>query len=106
MDLEWIFVITNIVLESMSSIFTQLSSKQKPQYALFGMLLSYLALLICVIELIYEGHRHQQKPIYRRGKSFATLNNIVALACALGQLSQQSIIVLRVLLNQLFRRSS
>ncbi|TXG46950.1 hypothetical protein EZV62_026244 [Acer yangbiense] len=87
MDFEWIFVITNIVLESMSAIFTQLSSKQKPQYALLGMLLSYLALLTCIIELIYEGRRHRQIPIgrRRRGKSFATLNNIVALACALGQ---------------------
>ncbi|KAK1557299.1 hypothetical protein Q3G72_022035 [Acer saccharum] len=87
MDFEWIFVITNIVLESMSAIFTQLSSKQKPQYALLGMLLSYLALLTCIIELIYEGRRHRQIPIgrTRRGKSFATLNNIVALACALAQ---------------------
>ncbi|KAK3188442.1 hypothetical protein Dsin_028003 [Dipteronia sinensis] len=86
MDFEWIFVITNIVLESMSAIFTQLSSKQKPQYALYGMLLSYLALLTCIIELIYEGFRHQQIPNWRRrAKSFATLNNIVALACALGQ---------------------
>ena len=93
MDFEWIFVITNVVLESMSAIFTQLSSKKKPQYALFGLLLSYFALLICIIEIIYEGH--QQIPISRsrgtiddrpqRGNAFATLNNIVALACALGQ---------------------
>ncbi|KAK2644549.1 hypothetical protein Ddye_019744 [Dipteronia dyeriana] len=88
MDFEWIFIITNIVLESMSAIFTQLSSKQKPQYALFG---------TCLIQIIYEGHRHQQIPAWRRrggtwyyyrrqrGKSLATLNNIVALACALGQ---------------------
>ncbi|KAK1556386.1 hypothetical protein Q3G72_004083 [Acer saccharum] len=98
-DFEWIFVIINIALESMSAIFTQLASKQKPQYALFGMLLSYLALLTCMIELIYEGRRHRQQiPIGRtksgtlcyydrpqRRKSLATLNKIVALACALGQ---------------------
>ncbi|TXG46947.1 hypothetical protein EZV62_026241 [Acer yangbiense] len=91
-DFEWIIVITNVVLQSMSAIFTQLSSKQKPQYALFGVLVSYLALLTCIIEIIYEGH--QQIQIQRgtlsnnrsqRGKSFATLNNIVALACALGK---------------------
>ncbi|KAK0578699.1 hypothetical protein LWI29_014777 [Acer saccharum] len=78
-DFEWIFVITNVVLQSMSAIFMQLSSK----YALFGMLLSYFALLTCIIEIIYEGHRHQQIP--QRGKSFAILYNIVALACALSE---------------------
>ncbi|KAK1557784.1 hypothetical protein Q3G72_031879 [Acer saccharum] len=82
-DFEWIFVITNVVLQSMSAIFTQLSSKQGSQYALFGMLLSYFALLTCIIEIIYEGHRHQQIP--QRGKSFAILYNIVALACALSE---------------------
>ncbi|KAK1583517.1 hypothetical protein Q3G72_024510 [Acer saccharum] len=49
---------------------------------------AYGALLTCIIELIYEGcHRRRQIPIRRRrrGKSFATLNNIVALACALAQ---------------------
>ncbi|KAK1581292.1 hypothetical protein Q3G72_004670 [Acer saccharum] len=93
MDFEWIFPITNILL----AIFTQLSSMQKPQYELFGVLLSYLALLTFIIELIYKDHRHRQIPIWRRrrgtwyydrpqrGKSFATLNNMAALACALGQ---------------------
>ncbi|KAK1584275.1 hypothetical protein Q3G72_031481 [Acer saccharum] len=90
MDFELILVIITIALECMSAIFTELSSEQNPHYALIGMILSYFAFVMCIIEIIYEVH--QQIPIQRgslynnrpqRGKSFATFTNIVALVCAL-----------------------
>ncbi|KAJ4717228.1 Tripartite motif-containing 29 [Melia azedarach] len=52
--LEWIFVLTNFALELPSAVLDQLSSVGKPQYALFAMLISFAAVFICFVELIYK----------------------------------------------------
>ncbi|KAL5856877.1 hypothetical protein ACOSQ3_004335 [Xanthoceras sorbifolium] len=52
---ERIFVVTNFILEVPSAIFNQLSSNHKTEYALVSMLLSFMTMLICIIELVYNG---------------------------------------------------
>ncbi|KAK0592014.1 hypothetical protein LWI29_011900 [Acer saccharum] len=48
-------VITNLVLELVSAVLDQVSSSvNKTQFALFGMLISLVAMLTCILELIYE----------------------------------------------------
>ncbi|KAK4839863.1 hypothetical protein QYF36_025576 [Acer negundo] len=52
---EWIFVTTNLILEVPSAVFDKLSSVHKPQYALVSMLMSFMTMLICIIQLVYQG---------------------------------------------------
>ncbi|KAH9781547.1 TIR domain-containing protein [Citrus sinensis] len=96
-DLEWIFVITNFVLEIPSAVFDQLSSARKPQYVLLGMLLSFAALVVCLVELIYTCQK--QKVVWRwkgtlpwpwfyyrsRNRPFGNFKDIIGLVCALCQ---------------------
>lgn len=50
----------------MSLCFDQLSSPNKPTYALFGMLLAIAALLNCICELIHKGIK-ERVVLRRRG---------------------------------------
>ncbi|TXG49742.1 hypothetical protein EZV62_025617 [Acer yangbiense] len=92
------FVITNLVLELVSALLDQVSSANKTQFALFGMLISFVAMLICILEFIYQVLT--QKPIWRWSstlpfpwyyyrdegwKPFGTFKDIVGLICALCQ---------------------
>ncbi|KAK4836421.1 hypothetical protein QYF36_022803 [Acer negundo] len=93
------FVITNLVLELSSAILDQLSSSvNKTQFALFGMFISFVAMLTCILELNYQVQT--EKPIWRRRgtlpfpwfyyphqgqKPFGTFKDIVGLVCAICQ---------------------
>ncbi|ESR54873.1 hypothetical protein CICLE_v10024498mg, partial [Citrus x clementina] len=96
-DLEWIFVITNFVLEIPSALFDQLSSARKSQYVLLSMLLSFAALVVCIVELVYKCQK--QKAVWRwkgilpwpwfyyrrRNRPFGNFKDIIGLVCALCQ---------------------
>ncbi|XVF00713.1 hypothetical protein REPUB_Repub04eG0025200 [Reevesia pubescens] len=51
----WIFLIANLVVELLSAVFDQLSSKHKPKYALVAMLMAFVGLLGCIAELAFKG---------------------------------------------------
>lgn len=91
-DLEWIFAITNFVLELPSAVFDQLSSVRKPQYALLSMLMSYAALLICIVELIYTCRKQRVRwkwistlpwLYHPRNRPFCNFKDIIGPVCAL-----------------------
>lgn len=93
-DLEWIFAITNFVLELPSAVFDQLSSVRKPQYALLSMLMSYAALLICIVELIYTCRKQRVRwkwistlpwLYHPRNRPFCNFKDIIGPVCALCQ---------------------
>ncbi|KAK4835934.1 hypothetical protein QYF36_016602 [Acer negundo] len=93
------FVITNLVLELSSAVLDQVSSSSsvnKIQFALFGMSISFVAMLTCILELIFEFRK--ENLIWRRSnalpfpwyyyrdqgrKPFGTFKDIVGLVCAL-----------------------
>ncbi|KAI9157067.1 hypothetical protein LWI28_016489 [Acer negundo] len=91
------FVIINLVLELTSAILDQVSSSvNKTQFALFGMLISFIVMLTCILELIYEFRTENliwrwgsalPFPWYyyldQRRKPFGTFKDIVGLVCAL-----------------------
>ncbi|KAK0592276.1 hypothetical protein LWI29_016311 [Acer saccharum] len=94
------FVITNLVLELSSAALDQVSSSvnKKTQFALFGMFISFVAMLTCILELIYQVQT--EKLIWRRRgtllfpwfyyshqgrKPFGTFKDIVGLVCSLCQ---------------------
>ncbi|CAN6561978.1 unnamed protein product [Malus baccata var. baccata] len=52
---EWPFLFISLCLEILSVACDQASSPSKPRYALFGMLLAIVGVLICVLEFIYKG---------------------------------------------------
>ncbi|GLT84738.1 hypothetical protein SLE2022_029540 [Rubroshorea leprosula] len=54
---ERILVVANFVLELPSAVFDQLSYVPKPLYALILMLLSFAALLLCIVELGYQRRK-------------------------------------------------
>lgn len=54
-SVEWIFLLINLGLETLSAAFDQASSPNKPQYALFGMLFAIAAMFTCIWELIHKG---------------------------------------------------
>ncbi|CAL9022209.1 unnamed protein product [Prunus brigantina] len=56
---KWIFFLISLGLETISASFDQLSSRSKPHYALYGMLLAIAAVLICICELIQKGYRER-----------------------------------------------
>ncbi|KAK2654370.1 hypothetical protein Ddye_014226 [Dipteronia dyeriana] len=92
------FVITNLVLELSAAVLDQVSSSSmnKTRIALFGMLISFVALITCILELIYEFRTENliwrwssalPFPWYyyrdRGRKPFGTFKDIVGLVCAL-----------------------
>ncbi|TXG49737.1 hypothetical protein EZV62_025612 [Acer yangbiense] len=93
------FVITNLVLELSLAILDQVSSSMnKTRFALFGMLISSVAMLTCILELIYEFRTENliwrwssnlPFPWYyyrdQGRKPFGNFKDIVGLVCALCQ---------------------
>ncbi|XP_021893794.1 uncharacterized protein LOC110811569 [Carica papaya] len=91
--LEHLFAIANFVLELLAAVFDQLSSSDKPGCALIGMSISFVAMFICIIELVFKGRRQKVTWRWRGRKSwfyypsssqmrFGTFTDIVGLTCA------------------------
>ncbi|XP_062016342.1 uncharacterized protein LOC133732777 [Rosa rugosa] len=51
----WIFSATGFAFEAVSAFFDQVSTPRKPQYSLYGMLLSIVAVLVCILDLIHNA---------------------------------------------------
>ncbi|KAK9938519.1 hypothetical protein M0R45_015249 [Rubus argutus] len=56
----WIFSATGLGFEAVSAFFDQVSSPQKPHYALYGMLLSVVAILVCILDLIHNAIKQRE----------------------------------------------
>ncbi|GKV32171.1 hypothetical protein SLEP1_g40794 [Rubroshorea leprosula] len=94
---EWIFVVSNLIVELPSAVFDQLSSPHKPLYALMVMALSLVALVLCVISLLYKGVNERITFKWPRGripwlyyrsqdhKRFGAFADIIGLVCAISQ---------------------
>eukprot|EP00257_Ricinus_communis_P013332 XP_015570747.1 uncharacterized protein LOC8270894 [Ricinus communis] len=54
-NLGWIFILTNIVLEILVLIFDQLASPKEPEKALIVCKLSLAIMIVCIAELVYRG---------------------------------------------------
>ncbi|KAL5787262.1 hypothetical protein ACOSP7_004211 [Xanthoceras sorbifolium] len=59
-----ILAITSFIFEILTIIFEQLLSPHKSHYALIAMVTSFIAMLICTIEIVYKGR--QEKVTWRR----------------------------------------
>ncbi|PRQ31802.1 hypothetical protein RchiOBHm_Chr5g0039451 [Rosa chinensis] len=53
----WIFSAIGFGFEAVSAFFDQVSTPQKPHYALYGMLLSFVAVLVCILDLILNARK-------------------------------------------------
>ncbi|KAJ4713119.1 Disease resistance protein [Melia azedarach] len=93
---EKILVITNFLLEIPSAIFDQLSSVHKPQYAIGSMSLSFLAMLLCIVELVYKCRKERLTWQWRsmlpwlyypspNCKPFRSFKDILGLVCVILQ---------------------
>ncbi|XWS59464.1 hypothetical protein CRYUN_Cryun08bG0124200 [Craigia yunnanensis] len=93
---EWIFLIINVLIELLSAAFDQLSSVDKPRYALIAMLMSLAAVITCIIELAYKAG--MERVIWRwesklpwfyysspSHKRFGTFPEMIGLVCAMLQ---------------------
>ncbi|KAK6240460.1 hypothetical protein SCA6_005849 [Theobroma cacao] len=86
--LAWVFPITNFTLELPSAVLDQLSSINKPHYALILMLISFIALMACIGELICKGKKGRVTWQWRdrvprfSGKPFDNPWEIIGFACA------------------------
>lgn len=83
-------------MELPSAIFDQLSSVQKPQYALISMIISFTVMFICIIDLARTGRRERVKLMMRghipwfyspspSHKPLGTFVDIVGLVCGIFQ---------------------
>ncbi|KAH7575834.1 hypothetical protein JRO89_XS02G0229200 [Xanthoceras sorbifolium] len=90
------FVVINFIMEFPTAVFDQLSSAHKPQYALVSMLLSFMTMLICIIELVYKGGvervawrwREKIPWLYCPSPShrpFGTVTDFIGMFCAISQ---------------------
>ncbi|KAM1952592.1 hypothetical protein ACFX15_007047 [Malus domestica] len=52
---EWILLLTSCGIEILASVFDQVSSPLNPHYALIGMLLASVAVLVCICELLQNA---------------------------------------------------
>ncbi|KAL5789564.1 hypothetical protein ACOSQ2_004452 [Xanthoceras sorbifolium] len=93
---ERIFVVINFILEVPSAIFNQVSSVNKAEYALISMLMSFTAMLICIIELVYKGGVERVGWRWREkipwfyypspsNRPFGGVTDIIGLLCAILQ---------------------
>ncbi|EOX97093.1 Serine/threonine-protein kinase PBS1 [Theobroma cacao] len=86
--LAWVFPITNFTLELPSAVLDQLSYINKPHYALILMLISFIALMACIGELICKGKKGRVTWQWRdrvprfSGKPFDNPWEIIGFACA------------------------
>ena len=93
---DWILLCTSFVIETLSAVFDQASSPRKPHYALIGMLLAMVAVLVCIWELVHNGKK-ERIVLRRRGKLwcfyypppnnmlFGTIAEITGLSLAIAQ---------------------
>lgn len=94
--IEWSLVIINLMLEIPSCVFDQISSTQKPLYALAAMSMSFLSCLLCLVDLFHKGR--VERVVWRwslpvpwfhyptqRSNRFGSFPDIVGLICALCQ---------------------
>ncbi|CAH8358457.1 unnamed protein product [Eruca vesicaria subsp. sativa] len=94
--IEWSLVITNLMLEIPSCVFDQISSTNKPLYALAAMSMSFLSCLLCLVDLFHKGR--VERVVWRwslpvpwfhypteRSNRFGSFPDIVGLICALCQ---------------------
>ncbi|KAJ8752334.1 hypothetical protein K2173_003970 [Erythroxylum novogranatense] len=93
--LELIFFLANFIVELMSIVFDQLSSQHKAPFLLLCLIMSILAVLISIFELLYKliKERATGKRGWRRclfdppsGARVGFFPCITALTCAFGQL--------------------
>ncbi|KAL5787218.1 hypothetical protein ACOSP7_004167 [Xanthoceras sorbifolium] len=93
---EWTFVITNSALEVISTVLDQLSSVNNSGYAIVGMSISFAAMLICIVELIYKGKKENVTWRWKESLPwfyhplpselpFGTFKDIIGFVCALCQ---------------------
>ncbi|XP_050211254.1 putative serine/threonine-protein kinase-like protein CCR3 [Mercurialis annua] len=91
-----LFLISNVILELPSAAFDQLSSVHQPQYALFSMILSYIILIISIIDLVHKIQTEGVTWMMRRWipwfyypypnlKPFGRFPDIVGFICAILQ---------------------
>ncbi|GKU96691.1 hypothetical protein SLEP1_g9900 [Rubroshorea leprosula] len=83
-----ILVTANFVLELPSAVFDQLSSIPKPLYAMTLMLLSFAGLVLCIVELVYQGRKKRVTWTRRqnnRNSSFSKIVDVVGFTCAVCQ---------------------
>ncbi|KAG8650214.1 hypothetical protein MANES_07G014101v8 [Manihot esculenta] len=95
--LERILLITNFVVELPSAVLDQLSSVHKPRYALISMIMSFIIMLISVLDFFRMGRRQRVKWMkrdkiipwfYSQGPSFkplGTFADVVGLICSIFQ---------------------
>ncbi|KDP21657.1 hypothetical protein JCGZ_03328 [Jatropha curcas] len=95
---EWFILVANFILELPSAVFDQLSSVHKPQYALLSMLMSFIVLILSIVDLVYKGRKkrvtfmwrglipwfYYQHP-NRTLMSFGTFSEIIGLVCSIFQ---------------------
>ncbi|KAB2603970.1 hypothetical protein D8674_038748 [Pyrus ussuriensis x Pyrus communis] len=63
---EWILLLTSCGIETLASAFDQVSSPLNPHYALIGMLLAIVAVLVCIGELLQNAIK-ERVVLRRRG---------------------------------------
>ncbi|KAB2605959.1 zinc finger CCCH domain-containing protein 20-like [Pyrus ussuriensis x Pyrus communis] len=63
---EWILLLTSCGIETLASAFDQVSSPLNPRYALIGMLLAIVAVLVCICELLQNAIK-ERVVLRRRG---------------------------------------
>ncbi|GLT84743.1 hypothetical protein SLE2022_029580 [Rubroshorea leprosula] len=83
-----ILVAANFVLELPSAVFDQLSSIPKPLYAMTLMLLSFAGLVLCIVELVYQGRKKRVTWTWgdnNGNSSFSNVARIVGFTCAVCQ---------------------
>ncbi|XP_050370165.1 uncharacterized protein LOC126788237 [Argentina anserina] len=56
----WIFSVTGFGFEAVSAFFDQVSTPRKPHYALYGMLLSIVAVLVCILDLTLNAMKQRR----------------------------------------------
>ncbi|XVF24381.1 hypothetical protein REPUB_Repub13aG0123300 [Reevesia pubescens] len=54
---EWMFLLINLLLEVLLMAFSQCASPKKPQYSLIVLVVSVVAMFICIIELFDRGQK-------------------------------------------------
>ncbi|CAH2059189.1 unnamed protein product [Thlaspi arvense] len=93
---EWSLVVTNLMLEIPACVFDQISSVNKPLYALAAMSMSLLSCLLCLVDLLHKGRVERvlwkwswPMPWFhyptQRSNRFGSFPDMVGLVCALCQ---------------------
>ncbi|KAM7267879.1 hypothetical protein ACFE04_010045 [Oxalis oulophora] len=85
----WIIVMANFSVELSSAVFDQLTSQQKPHYALMAMLMSFAGAFISALELVYKARKGKSSwfcyKSHRDNVRFGYFSEFVGLLCSLCQ---------------------